>query len=73
MKVFIVYCHPSKDSFTYDVYKSFERGLRDNSNCKPHEILLERAGFRLKTKYPEAVASGLLRHILKSCYSKRYI
>ena len=28
MKVFIVYCHPSKDSFTNDVYKSFERGLR---------------------------------------------
>ena len=25
MKVFIVYCHPSKDSFTNDVYKSFER------------------------------------------------
>lgn len=34
MKVFIVYCHPSKDSFTHDVYKSFERGLRDAG----HEI-----------------------------------
>jgi len=36
MKVFIVYCHPSKDSFTNDVYKSFERGLRDAG----HEILI---------------------------------
>lgn len=36
MKVLIVYCHPSKDSFTYDVYKSFERGLRDAG----HEILI---------------------------------
>ncbi len=36
MKVFIVYCHPSKDSFTNDVYKSFERGLRDAG----HEIII---------------------------------
>jgi len=36
MKVFIVYCHPSKDSFTHDVYKSFERGLRDAG----HEIII---------------------------------
>lgn len=36
MKVFIVYCHPSKYSFTNDVYKSFERGLRDAG----HEILI---------------------------------
>ena len=36
MKVFIVYCHPSKDSFTNDVYKSFERGLRDAG----HEIFI---------------------------------
>ncbi|MBE5853006.1 MAG: flavodoxin family protein [Lachnospiraceae bacterium] len=36
MKVFIVYCHPSKDSFTCQVYKSFERGLRDAG----HEIFV---------------------------------
>ena len=36
MKVLIVYCHPSKDSFTNEVYKSFERGLRDAG----HEILI---------------------------------
>lgn len=36
MKVFIVYCHPSQASFTYDVYKSFERGLRDAD----HEIVI---------------------------------
>ena len=36
MKVFIVYCHPSKESFTYSVYKSFERGLRDVG----HEIAI---------------------------------
>lgn len=36
MRVFIVYYHPSKDSFTYEVYKSFERGLRDAG----HEIII---------------------------------
>ena len=36
MKVFIVYCHPSKDSFTHEVYKSFERGLTEAG----HEILV---------------------------------
>lgn len=36
MRVFIVYCHPSKDSFTHDVYKSFERGLIEAG----HEILV---------------------------------
>lgn len=29
MKVFIVYCHPSQDSFTRKVYESFTRGLDD--------------------------------------------
>ena len=29
MKVFIVYCHPSRTSFTYEIYKSFEKGLLD--------------------------------------------
>ncbi|MBE5851805.1 MAG: flavodoxin family protein [Lachnospiraceae bacterium] len=36
MKVFIVYCHPSKESFTNEVYKAFERGLRDAG----HEVLI---------------------------------
>ena len=36
MRVFIVYCHPSRDSFTYEVYRSFERGLRDAG----HEIII---------------------------------
>ena len=29
MKVFIVYCHPSRQSFTYDVFRHFVRGLAD--------------------------------------------
>ena len=27
MKVFIVYCHPSKNSFTYEVKEAFIKGL----------------------------------------------
>lgn len=34
MKVLIVYCHPSKTSFTYRVYESFLKGLQDAG----HEI-----------------------------------
>ena len=29
MNVFIVYCHPSKTSFTYEILQSFMRGLHD--------------------------------------------
>ena len=29
MKVFVVYCHPSKDSFTYGVKENFIKGLQD--------------------------------------------
>lgn len=29
MKVFVVYCHPSRESFTYKVKESFIAGLRD--------------------------------------------
>lgn len=29
MKVFIVYCHPSKDSFTYKIFEKFIQGLED--------------------------------------------
>ncbi len=29
MKVLVVYCHPSRTSFTYEVYQSFLRGLRE--------------------------------------------
>lgn len=32
MKVFVVFCHPSKDSFTYSIYKSFTKGLRENGH-----------------------------------------
>lgn len=35
MRVFVVYCHPSEKSFTYDVYDNFVRGLKDAG----HEIL----------------------------------
>ena len=28
MKVFVVYCHPSRTSFTYQVYLQFMRGLQ---------------------------------------------
>lgn len=36
MKVFIVFCHPSKDSFTYSIYKSFTKGLQE----KGHTIVV---------------------------------
>ncbi len=36
MRVFIVYCHPSKMSFTHEILESFMRGLRDAG----HEIVL---------------------------------
>lgn len=29
MKVFVVYCHPSESSFTYQVYQNFVKGLKD--------------------------------------------
>ncbi|BCN30877.1 NAD(P)H-dependent oxidoreductase [Anaeromicropila herbilytica] len=29
MKIFVVYCHPSKNSFTYQVKEEFLKGLRD--------------------------------------------
>lgn len=29
MKIFIVYCHPSKNSFTHNVYELFLKGLKD--------------------------------------------
>ena len=32
MKVFIVYCHPSEDSFTSHVRDSFIRGIVDSGN-----------------------------------------
>ena len=32
MKAFIVYCHPSEDSFTRHVRESFLRGIRDSGN-----------------------------------------
>ena len=59
MKVFIVYCHPSKDSFTNDVYKSFERGLRDAG----HEILIsDLYDMNFKTDISENIA----RHLSKA-------
>lgn len=36
MKVFVVYCHPSEESFTHKVYENFVKGLKDAG----HEILL---------------------------------
>lgn len=36
MRVFVVYCHPSKTSFTYRVYDNFVRGLKDAG----HEIVV---------------------------------
>ena len=36
MKVFVVYCHPSKSSFTYQVYDSFLRGLQ----AAGHEVVV---------------------------------
>lgn len=36
MKIFIVYCHPSRTSFTHEILQSFMRGLREAG----HEIIL---------------------------------
>lgn len=36
MKVFVVYCHPSRNSFTYDVYDSFMKGLK----AAGHEVVI---------------------------------
>ena len=35
MNVFVVYCHPSKKSFTYEVYDNFLSGLKEAG----HEII----------------------------------
>ncbi len=32
MKVLIIYCHPSKDSFTYKIMEQFIRGLEDSGH-----------------------------------------
>ncbi len=32
MKVFVIYCHPNRDSFTRKIYESFKRGLLDGGN-----------------------------------------
>ena len=32
MKVFIVYCHPSEDSFTRNVRDAFIKGIVDSGN-----------------------------------------
>ena len=45
MKVFVVYCHPSEDSFTRHVRDSFLKGIADSG----HEYELSdlyRMGFR---------------------------
>ena len=36
MRVFVVYCHPSDDSFTYNVYDNFVKGLK----AAGHEIVV---------------------------------
>jgi len=36
MKVFVVYCHPSTNSFTHNVYENFVLGLKDAG----HEIMI---------------------------------
>ncbi len=45
MKVFVIYCHPSKKSFTYEVYDNFINGLKETG----HEIVvsdLYKMGFK---------------------------
>ena len=36
MRVFVVFCHPSETSFTYNVYRKFVEGLQDAG----HEIVV---------------------------------
>lgn len=36
MKVFVVYCHPSDNSFTYNIYSNFVKGLKEVG----HEIVV---------------------------------
>ncbi len=45
MKVFVVYCHPSKRSFTHEVYAAFLRGLSDAGHETVVSDLYE-MGFR---------------------------
>ena len=50
MKVFVVYCHPSKTSFTYRVYEHFLKGLEDAG----HEIAVsDLYGMDFKTDLSE--------------------
>lgn len=36
MRVLVIYCHPSNDSFTYHVKENFVRGLKDNH----HQVIV---------------------------------
>lgn len=36
MKVFVVFCHPSESSFTYEVYDNFVKGLKEAG----HEVVI---------------------------------
>lgn len=36
MKIFVVFCHPSHNSFTYNVYENFVNGLKSSG----HEVIV---------------------------------
>ena len=51
MKVLVVYCHPSKNSFTHTIKESFIRGLEDAGEVDAIYVLSEyygrKVGYRL--------------------------
>lgn len=50
MKVFVVYCHPSRTSFTHDILESFVRGLKEAG----HEVVLsDLYGMNFRTDLTE--------------------
>ncbi len=51
MRVLVVYCHPSRSSFTYEVYQSFLRGLAEAG----HEaVISDLYGMDFRTDMSEA-------------------
>ena len=51
MKVLIIYCHPSKNSFTYEVKEAFIKGLESAGHSyevlagRGHDFVIRENGF----------------------------
>ena len=60
MKVFIVYCHPSKNSFTYEVKESFINFL--SSKVKKMRLRLWAAGYTMYIQKEALLCRLRLKH-----------